>query len=110
RLEARRPRAAEQRTSDLATDATGPRQDAPDVSIEHVQLWSGDRVLMCTDGLTEVVQEERISEMLAAHRSPGEDCQRLVDLAMSSGAADSVTVLIADYTMSRPHAPAEAAF
>jgi protein phosphatase len=110
RLEARRPRASEQRTPDVATEAAGPRQDTPDVSIEHVQLWSGDRVLMCTDGLSEVVQEERISEMLAAQRSPGEDCRRLVDLALSSGATDSVTVVIADYRTPRVQAPAEPAF
>ena len=110
RLEARRPRASEQRTSEVATEAAGPRQDAPEVSIEHVQLWSGDRVLMCTDGLSEVVQEERISEMLAAQRSPAEDCRRLVDLALSSGATDSVTVVIADYRTARVPAPAEATF
>jgi len=103
RLEARRP-------PEVATDAAGPRQDAPEVSIEHVQLWSGDRVLMCTDGLSEVVQEERMSEMLAAQRSPAEDCRRLVDLALSSGATDSVTVVIADYRTAPVPAPVEAAF
>jgi len=103
RLEARRP-------PEVATDAAGQRQDAPEVTIEHVQLWSGDRVLMCTDGLSEVVQEERIAEMLAAQRSPAEDCRRLVDLALSSGATDSVTVVIADYRTARVPAPAEATF
>ena len=103
RLEARRP-------PEVATDAAGPRQDAPEVSIEHVQLWSGDRVLMCTDGLSEVVQEERMSEMLAAQRSPAEDCRRLVDLALSSGATDSVTVVIADYRTAPVPAPVDAAF
>jgi len=103
RLEARRP-------PEVATDAAGQRQDAPEVTIEHVQLWSGDRVLMCTDGLSEVVQEERMSEMLAAQRSPAEDCRRLVDLALSSGATDSVTVVIADYRTAPVPAPVDAAF
>ena len=108
RLEARRPRFQERRTFDSGSDSAGPRQSPADVSIEHVQLWSGDRVLLCTDGLTEVVQEDRIAELLAAQRSPGEDCRRLVDLAMSSGATDSVTVLIADYRTVRTQPPAEA--
>jgi serine/threonine protein phosphatase PrpC len=60
--------------------------------------------------LSEVVQEERMAETLAAQRSPGEDCRRLVDLALSSGATDSVTVVIADYRTARVQAPAEAAF
>jgi serine/threonine protein phosphatase PrpC len=109
RLEARRPRVPEPRTSDTVTEPAVAHPDTPEVPIEHVQIWSGDRVLLCTDGLTEVVNEDRISEVLAAHRTPGEDCRRLVDLAMSSGATDSVTVLIADYRTDRPPGPAEAA-
>lgn len=109
RLEARRPRAAEQRTADVATDA-GPRQDAPEVTIEHVQLWSGDRVVMCTDGLSNAVPEDRMAAVLAGHRSADEDCRRLVDLALANGATDSATVVIADYRASRPPGPPEAAF
>jgi len=109
RLEARRPRVLDHRSPDTAGDAAGAHQDGPDVSIEHVQLWSGDRVLLCTDGLTGVVQEDRISEVLASQRSPGEECRRLVDLALTSGATDSVTVLIADYRTERPPGPLEAA-
>jgi serine/threonine protein phosphatase PrpC len=59
--------------------------------------------------LTGVVQEDRISEVLASQRSPGEECRRLVDLALTSGATDSVTVLIADYRTERPPGPLEAA-
>jgi len=109
RLEARRPRVSDHRPADAAGDAAGAHQDAPDVSIEHVQLWSGDRVLLCTDGLTEVVHEDRISEVLASQRGPGEECRRLVDLALTSGATDSVTVLMADYRTERAPAPIEAA-
>jgi len=109
RLEARRPRVPEPRPADTVTEPAGAHPDTPEVPIEHVQIWSGDRVLLCTDGLTEVVNEDRISEVLAAKRSPGDDCRRLVDLAMSSGATDSVTVLIADYRTDRPPGPAEAA-
>ncbi len=108
RLEARRPRVPDHRSPDAAGDA-GAHPDAPDVSIEHVQLWSGDRVLLCTDGLTDVVQEDRISEVLASQRSPGEECRRLVDLALTNGATDSVTVLVADYRTERAPGPMEAA-
>jgi serine/threonine protein phosphatase PrpC len=109
RLEARRPRVPEPRPADTVTDPAAAHPDTPEVPIEHVQIWSGDRVLLCTDGLTQVVNEDRISEVLAAQRSPGDDCRRLVDLAMSSGATDSVTVLIADYRAERPPGLAEAA-
>jgi protein phosphatase len=106
RLEARRPRAQERRATDVVADRDAKRADAPDVSIEHVQLWSGDRVMLCTDGLSDVVSEDRLSEVLAAPRNPADDCRRLVELAQSSGATDSVTVLVADYRIDRAPPPA----
>jgi len=105
RLEARRPRIHGAETG-AARDAAAKQADTSDVAIEHVQLWSGDRVLMCTDGLTSVAPEDRIADVLSSQRSPSEDCRRLLDLAAASGATDSVTVLIADYRAGRPPAPA----
>jgi serine/threonine protein phosphatase PrpC len=57
--------------------------------------------------LTDVVEDELIADSLAAQRRPGEDCERLVELALSGGAADDVTVMLADYT-TRPAAATEA--
>ena len=75
--------------------------------IEHVQLWAGDRVLLCTDGLIDVVREEQIADVLAAQRRPADECQRLVELARAGGATDDVTVLLADYNIRTPHTPSK---
>ena len=72
----------------------------PDVPvIEQVQLASGDRLLMCTNGLTDVVSQREIAEALASRRHPSEQCQELVDLALAAGSADDVTVVVADYNL-----------
>jgi serine/threonine protein phosphatase PrpC len=100
RLEARRPRAVE--PPDAArqgSEATAVRANSTEIAIEHVQLWPADRVLLCTDGLTEVVRESQIADVLAGQRRPADDAQRLVDLAIANGATDSVTVLLGDYRM-----------
>ncbi len=81
----------------VVTETIGGRPDGPDVAIEHIQLWTGDRVLLCTNGLTDVVSADRIADVLASKRRPTEDCQRLVDLALAAGGQDDVTVLLADY-------------
>ena len=100
RLQSSRPLNFERKSTEApaaASEAAGPSARA-DVSVEHVQLWSGDRVLLCTNGLTDVVEDDLIADALAAQRRPAEDCERLVELALSSGAADDVTVMLADYT------------
>ena len=109
RLEARRPRGAEQSTTDgarPAAEAIGTRADGPEIAIEHVQLWPADRVLLCTNGLTDVVREDQIADVLSAQRRPADDARRLVDLAIASGATDSVTVLIGDYNVRASEAAA----
>jgi protein phosphatase len=72
---------------------------APDVEIEHIKLLSSDRLLLCTNGLTDVVTEDQIADALSGPRRPTEDCLRLVDLALAAGGSDDVTVMLADYVL-----------
>src|SRR5262245_43088112 len=100
RLEARRPHGAEPSTPDAqraVPDALGSRGNGTEIAIEHVQLWPADRLLLCTNGLTDYVREDQIADVLAGQRKPADDAQRLVDVALERGATDSVTVLLGDY-------------
>jgi protein phosphatase len=81
----------------VVTETVGGRRGGPKVEIEHVQLWSGDRIVLCTNGLTDVVTDEQIADVLALRRTPDEDCRRLIDRALAAGAPDNVTVIVADY-------------
>jgi protein phosphatase len=83
----------------LIAQTIGVRPTAPDVDIERVKLSSGDRLLLCTNGLTDVLTDEQIADALAPRRHPKQDCLRLIDLAMAGGTADDVTVMVADYTV-----------
>jgi PPM family protein phosphatase len=85
----------------VVTETIGGRSSGPNVEIEHLQLWSGDRVLLCTNGLTDVVSEDDIADILALRRTPQDDCARLVDLALMAGGPDNVTVVTADYRIRR---------
>jgi protein phosphatase len=98
RLEARRPRTAEQSAPDgTRAGAEGAKGNGAEIAIEHVQLWPADRILLCTDGLTDTVREDQIADVLASQRRPSEDAMRLVNVALANGATDSVTVLLGDY-------------
>ena len=110
RLEARRPPGTEPSAPDVpraGPDALGNRGNGTEIAIEHVQLWPADRLLLCTNGLTDYVREDQIADVLAGQRKPADDAQRLVDAALERGATDSVTVLLGDYWVraEASHAP-----
>jgi len=77
-----------------------------------VPLQSGDVVLLCSDGLTNVVPPAEAGRLAAAGRTPQEAARSLVNLARERGAPDNVTVLILRFGGPgfRPGLPAWAAF
>lgn len=81
----------------ILTDAIGGHGGEAHVEIENYPLLDGDTVLLCTNGLTDAVSEERIAELLQRQATPMEQCRTLVDLALEHGGPDNVTALVARY-------------
>ena len=71
----------------------------PDVSIREAH--EGDRYLLCSDGLSDVVTTETMAETLGIP-DPQECADRLVELALRGGGPDNVTVIVADVVNARP--------
>jgi protein phosphatase len=65
--------------------------------IQEFRLLDADRVLLCSDGLTEMVDDESIRRVLLDQPEPQGACEALVNLALERGGADNVTVVIARY-------------
>jgi PPM family protein phosphatase len=57
---------------------------------------AGDRWLLCSDGLSNVVREDTISDVLRTHPDRGACAARLIDLARRAGGPDNITVIVAD--------------
>jgi PPM family protein phosphatase len=66
----------------------------PDLSVHEAQV--GDRYLLCSDGLSGVVSDETLREMLATIADPDEVTRRLIDLAIRGGGPDNITCIVAD--------------
>ena len=82
----------------VLTNAIGMRGfTGPTIDLERFQLADKDIVLVCTNGLTDAVEEPAIGAALASRRSPPDTCRALVELAVASGADDDVTALVAEY-------------
>jgi len=56
---------------------------------------SGDRYLLCSDGLSDIVTDESIEDAINAGDDPGACAKSLVRLALQAGAPDNVTVVVA---------------
>lgn len=65
----------------------------PDLSIREV--YPGDRIMLCTDGLSGVLRDSEIQALLARSDPPGA-VTALVDAAIERGAPDNVTCVVAD--------------
>ena len=62
----------------------------------ELELRTGDRVLLCSDGLSNEVSTEEMAEILGEVDDPDEAARRLVDAANEHGGADNITVVIVD--------------
>ncbi len=81
----------------VLTNCLGADSDHVTSDIHHVQLRDGDRLLLCTDGLSDLVADHEIQARVQAGEEPQAACQGLVDLALERGGRDNVTVLLAHY-------------
>jgi serine/threonine protein phosphatase PrpC len=90
---------ARHRLRHVLTSALGGLEKAVRVDIQRLKLTDGDRLLLCTDGLTDMVEDEGIAGGLASAGSSQDACRRLVDLALENGGKDNVTVVLARYSI-----------
>lgn len=75
-------------TRALGTDPVSP----PDLYVG--ELEAGDRFLLCSDGLTDMVSEDKIAQVLRAVDEPEAAASRLVSEANLAGGIDNVTALV----------------
>lgn len=70
--------------------------DLPELEIDTflLELEIGDRLLLCCDGLWEMVPEGLIEDILLQYTDPQSACQKLVSLANEAGGEDNISVII----------------
>jgi PPM family protein phosphatase len=71
-------------------------------------LQTGDRVLLCSDGLHSVIEDRGIEQALASAREAGAGARDLVALALKHKTGDNVTVAVLNYGVGVAAAPAHA--
>jgi protein phosphatase len=66
--------------------------DDPDVEVSDIELKAGDRLLICSDGLSGVVTTERMTEIVGAGLGLDDTCKALIAAANEAGGPDNITV------------------
>lgn len=64
------------------------------VDIYQLGIANGDQVLLCSDGLTDMMTDEQIGKVMAISGGPELKARLLVDAALANGGFDNVTVLV----------------
>ena len=68
----------------------------PELSVDffEVELKPGDTVLMCSDGLTNMIEDEEIKKIVLGQRDIVEKAEKLIDTANGNGGKDNITVVL----------------
>lgn len=67
-----------------------------DVDVLPIEVETGDRLLICSDGLTTMVREREVARLLGGDDDVQHIADRLVDEAVKNGGEDNVTVVVID--------------
>jgi serine/threonine protein phosphatase PrpC len=82
----------------VITSSVGGNSPDVRVDVHRLELQAGDQVLLCSDGLTNMVTSEEIVPVLENEPTGEAVCKKLVDLANLKGGKDNITVVLARYT------------
>lgn len=78
----------------VITNVVGGDRTGVFVEAHAVELHAGDHLLLCSDGLTEMVTDETIAAVLRALPEPQAACERLLQEANAAGGRDNITIVI----------------
>ncbi|MFT3928238.1 MAG: Stp1/IreP family PP2C-type Ser/Thr phosphatase [Myxococcales bacterium] len=82
--------------SNIILQALGTTEQVS-VDLTFLELRRGDRLLMCSDGLSGLVHGDVIREVMAEYKDLDACCERLIELAKAGGGHDNVTVILTEF-------------
>jgi serine/threonine protein phosphatase PrpC len=81
----------------MVTNILGGTETGVRVDMQRIDLEPGDAVLLCSDGLTDMLPDDNLTAILAAEREPQRTCEQLVAQANAQGGKDNITAIVARF-------------
>jgi serine/threonine protein phosphatase PrpC len=95
--------AEDSRWSHVLWNVVGGGSDELSPEVYKAELRLGDKLLLCTDGLSKHVPDTAITNLLGADAPAEEICHRLVRAANDAGGSDNITVVVAHFRDAQRH-------
>jgi len=86
----------------VVTNILGGAERGVQAELHSLDLHAGDLLLLCSDGLTEMVPEDQIAGILEDDNDPQRACDRLVGEANKRGGKDNITAIVAHIKQGEP--------
>jgi protein phosphatase len=86
----------------VVTNILGGTERGVQAELHSLDLHAGDVLLLCSDGLTEMVPEDQIAAILHQENLPKSACERLVSEANKRGGKDNITAIVAHFKPTEP--------
>ncbi|HEV3168057.1 MAG TPA: SpoIIE family protein phosphatase, partial [Isosphaeraceae bacterium] len=87
------------RRRNVVTNVVGGPSAGVHAEIHKVNLADGDLLLLCSDGLSEPVDDSAMTHILTTYPDPEHACERLVKAALDKGGPDNITAVVARYSV-----------
>ena len=81
----------------VLTAALGSLGSRIQPEVQRIRLQDQDQILLCTDGLTEMVDDQTIASLLRNTSSAAKACEDLTTVALAAGGSDNVTVVLSRF-------------
>jgi len=81
----------------ILTQAVGSSETL-DVKVTYIRVCQGDRILICSDGLYNMVPEADLLEHASRTDGLADHCKALIDKANANGGTDNITVILAEFS------------
>lgn len=89
----------------VVMNALGVRELEQEIDVRVLSIADGDRLLLATDGLTDVVDDATLAQMLRRKLAPQAAAEELTELALENDSKDNVSCIVADFVASPTAAP-----
>jgi serine/threonine protein phosphatase PrpC len=81
----------------VITNCVGGHEQGVEVEAHKLQLEPGDAILLCSDGLTDMLSDDAIHAIMHGEQDPRSACESLVAAANEQGGKDNITVIVARF-------------
>jgi len=81
----------------ILTQAVGSSETL-DVKVTYIRVNQGDRILLCSDGLYNMVPEADLLEHASQGEGLANNCKALIEKANANGGTDNITVILAEFS------------